>query len=158
MKKEYFTDKYWYITDENEDQVWDAFGGSSTVIVSELPTTGDPDVDYILAVNDEYQYYKYINNQWRMIAGSSTTLIAATTPIYAIDAGTPASHDLNPSDYVADSHPRAYLDRTTLTLYVPESDGNDGYVWTSEGSLVATPSTSKDYFVYYDKFHHLNFH
>lgn len=34
-------DKYWYITNTVGDGTWDVFGGSSTQVVTELPTTGE---------------------------------------------------------------------------------------------------------------------
>ena len=72
-------DKYWYITDEVGNNVWDAFGGSSTVVVDELPETGDPEIDYIVKSNSGYLYYKYIDGYWRIIAGS-LAYIATTLP------------------------------------------------------------------------------
>lgn len=64
-------DKWWYVENEDGYKVWDNFGGSSTSVVNVLPQTGDEDTDYILANNGEYKYYKWINNDWVMIAGSS---------------------------------------------------------------------------------------
>ena len=72
-------DKYWYITDEVGNNVWDAFGGSSTVVVDALPEVGDPDIDYIVKSNSGYLYYKYIDGYWRIIAGS-LAYIATTLP------------------------------------------------------------------------------
>lgn len=70
-------DKYWYITDEVGNNVWDAFGGSSTVVVDELPETGDPEIDYIVKSNSGYLYYKYIDGYWRIIAGSLAYIATA---------------------------------------------------------------------------------
>lgn len=143
-------DKYWYITDADDNKFWDAFGASSTVVVSSLPAVGEPDVDYILSANGEYQYYKYINGQWQLIAGNTATIVVAQTPVYAVDSGTPAGGGLDAADFVVEGSERAYLDYSTLNLYVPVTDGNDGYTWSNAGSLVTNPSTSKDYYVYYD--------
>ena len=63
-------DKYWYITDAGGNSIWDAFGGSSTIVVDALPEVGDPGVDYILKSNSGYLYYKYIDGFWQIIAGS----------------------------------------------------------------------------------------
>ena len=72
-------DKYWYITDEQGNKTWDVFGGSSTVVVDELPTVGEVDVDYILKSSSGYLYYKYIDGFWQIIAGS-LAYVAATLP------------------------------------------------------------------------------
>ena len=63
-------DKYWYITDEVGNNVWDAFGGSSTVVVDALPETGDSEVDYILKSSSGCLYYKWIDGYWKVVAGS----------------------------------------------------------------------------------------
>ena len=52
-------DKWWYITDENDNEVWDNFGSSSTEVVSALPQTGNESVDYILAANGEYSLHLF---------------------------------------------------------------------------------------------------
>lgn len=72
-------DKYWWITDDEGNQKWDAFGSSTTLVVDSLESvTPDADTDYILKQNGGYLYYKYIDGAWRVIAGSlayvSTTL------------------------------------------------------------------------------------
>ena len=125
--------------------------GSSTVIVTELPAVGDPNIDYILASNGEYKYYKYIDNDWRLIAGSNASLIVSNTPIHAVDDGSPSDNDLDPEDYVIVGGTVGYLDRTTMNVYVPVLVGNDSYEWNNTGSLISTPSTTKDYYVYYDE-------
>lgn len=63
-------DKYWYITDSVGNHTWDVFGGSSTVVVEQLPEVGESDIDYILQSNSGYLYYKYIDGFWRIVAGS----------------------------------------------------------------------------------------
>lgn len=63
-------DKYWYITDEVGNNVWDAFGGSSTVVVEALPEVGDSEVDYILNSPSGCLYYKWIDGYWEVVAGS----------------------------------------------------------------------------------------
>ena len=67
-------DKYWYITDNGVSK-WDVFGGSSTEVRSSLPNSGDEDIDYILTANNGYFYYKWINNDWRVIGGSMATVV-----------------------------------------------------------------------------------
>jgi hypothetical protein len=62
--------KYWWITDESGTSKWDVFGSSSTKIVTILPGTGDPDVDYILKTSSGCLYYKWIDGEWCMVAGS----------------------------------------------------------------------------------------
>lgn len=63
-------DKYWWVNDE-----WDSFNGASTVVVSELPTTGDESVDYIVCTDDLCMYYKWIDGQWKMISGSMADVV-----------------------------------------------------------------------------------
>ena len=70
-------DKYWYITDSNGDAVWDVFGGSSTVVVTELPVTGEEDVDYILRSSSGCLYYKWIDGVWQVVAGSIASVISS---------------------------------------------------------------------------------
>lgn len=75
-------DKYWYITNSVGDKQWDVFGASSTEVVSTLPATGDPDVDYILNSANGCLYYKWINNSWKVVAGS-LAYVSATLPAVA---------------------------------------------------------------------------
>ena len=70
-------DKYWYITDSNGDAIWDVFGGSSTVVVTELPVTGEEDVDYILRSSSGCLYYKWIDGVWQVVAGSIASVISS---------------------------------------------------------------------------------
>ena len=64
-------DKYWWITDSDGKQKWDVFGASATLVIDSLDSVvPDPDTDYILKLNGGYLYYKYIDNGWRVIAGS----------------------------------------------------------------------------------------
>ena len=67
-------DKYWWVTDNGVSK-WDIFGGSSTEVVSSLPNNGDEDIDYILVANNGCFYYKWINNDWRVIGGSMATVV-----------------------------------------------------------------------------------
>lgn len=69
-------DKYWWITDGNGQSVWDVFGGSSTVVVTELPVTGEEDIDYILKSSAGCLYYKYINGVWEVVAGSIASVVS----------------------------------------------------------------------------------
>lgn len=61
--------KYWWINDKG-NQKWDEFKGSSTMVVTNLPETGEADVDYILYSDTNCFYYKWINNSWKMVAGT----------------------------------------------------------------------------------------
>lgn len=70
-------DKYWWIIDDNNVAKWDVFGSSSTLVVTELPETGDEDVDYILKSAHGCIYYKYIDNDWQVVAGSLAYVAAA---------------------------------------------------------------------------------
>lgn len=68
-------EKYWWITDNDGNQKWDEFKGSSTVVVTELPTSGDVETDYILHSGDGCFYYKWIDNEWKMIAGTMANVV-----------------------------------------------------------------------------------
>jgi hypothetical protein len=68
-------EKYWWITDNDGNQKWDEFKGSSTVVVTELPTSGDAETDYILHSGDGCFYYKWIDNEWKMIAGTMANVV-----------------------------------------------------------------------------------
>ena len=68
-------EKYWWITDNEGNQKWDEFKGSSTVVVSELPPEGDAETDYILHSGDGCLYYKWIDNEWKMIAGTMANVV-----------------------------------------------------------------------------------
>lgn len=70
-------EKYWWITDNDGNQKWDEFKGSSTVVVTELPTSGDAETDYILHSGDGCFYYKWIDNEWKMIAGTMANVVEA---------------------------------------------------------------------------------
>lgn len=62
--------KYWWITDNIGNQKWDEFKGSSIMVVTKLPETGENDVDYILYSDAGCFYYKWIDNTWKMVAGT----------------------------------------------------------------------------------------
>lgn len=66
--------KYWWITD-NGEQKWDEFKGASTVVVTELPTTGEKETDYILHSDAGCFYYKWIDNEWKMVAGTVAHIV-----------------------------------------------------------------------------------
>ena len=128
-------EKYWYITDENGVPKWDNFGSSSTLVVDALPLVGDPDIDYILASNDSYQYFKYIGSRWCLIAGSNYTIITFPNGISNEDVyfgeGSPESG----VDYGKEN----YLDTLTMGLYVNGS--------STPTLLVVNPSDNKDYYI-----------
>lgn len=141
-------DKWWYITDENSNPTWDNFGSSTTEVVSSLPLVGEEDVDYILAANGEYQYYKYINSQWVLIAGSNAETLGYNSTSEEYDAylfgiGSPDSELATETNYNNDV---IYLDTSTMSYYtITESSGV--YSWSNGGALVSNPSESKDYYV-----------
>ena len=72
-------DKWWYIQNADGYWVWDTFGSTSTVVTTaaNLPTVGDPDTDYIVAVDGGYIYKKYIGSQWVVIAGSMAKVLTS---------------------------------------------------------------------------------
>lgn len=67
--------KYWWITDKEGNQKWDEFKGASTVVVTELPTAGEKETDYILYSDAGCFYYKWIDNSWKMVAGTVAHII-----------------------------------------------------------------------------------
>ena len=76
-------EKWWYIYDETSmTYMWDDFGSSSTVVVSELPASGEIDVDYILQQGNSCLYYKWIDGEW-WIVGGSASYVADTLPAIA---------------------------------------------------------------------------
>lgn len=72
-------DKYWWIVDDNGDAKWDMFGGTSTLVVTELPAEGEEDIDYILKSSSGCLYYKWIDGYWEVVAGS-IAYVSATLP------------------------------------------------------------------------------
>lgn len=68
-------DKYWWITGKDGRQAWDAFGSASTIIVNELPEIGEEDVDYILKTAEGCMYYKWIDGEWNIVAGSLANIV-----------------------------------------------------------------------------------
>ena len=138
-------EKFWYITDENNVPRWDKFGTSSTIVVDTLPSVGDSDVDYILANNGDYQYYKYIGTTWALIAGSNSIIIDYN---HALDY----KGDGNPTEGGAPvtlaTEGKYYLDVSTLQVYQASlPSGASEVTWTYLESLVTSPTDTKDYFV-----------
>lgn len=74
-------DKYVWIkyTDEDENLAykWDVFGSSTTIVVDSLDDITQPseDVDYVVNNNDGCLYYKYINEQFIMVGGSTALFL-----------------------------------------------------------------------------------
>lgn len=70
-------DKYWFVEDENGDYVWDVFGSSTTLIVGALDEIEAPseDVDYIVNSEDGCLYYKYIDDNFKMVGGSTAQFL-----------------------------------------------------------------------------------
>lgn len=138
-------DKYWFITDENNVPRWDEFGSSSTVVVNSLPAVGDPDVDYILSGNGEYQYYKYIGNSWALIAGSNSVVIVLNVALDYKGEGTPAENNV-PTLLTNDG--KYYLDIMNMQLYHGETSlEGDSIDWILSQTLVSNPTETKDYFL-----------
>lgn len=69
-------DKYWWIVDDNGDAKWDMFGGTSTLVVTELPAEGEEDIDYILKSSSGCLYYKWIDGYWEVVAGSIASVVS----------------------------------------------------------------------------------
>lgn len=71
-------DKYWWITDEiTGESRWDSFGASSTIVVDVLPAKddADPNADYILKTSSGCVYYKFIDGNWEVVAGSTAVIL-----------------------------------------------------------------------------------
>ena len=68
-------EKFWWIKDNEGNNKWDEFKGSSTLIVTELPETGVGDIDYILKSEAGCMYYKWIDEKWEIIAGSMASIV-----------------------------------------------------------------------------------
>ena len=73
-------DKYWWIIDEEGKAKWDGFGSSSTLVVDELPAVGEVDVDYILNSSAGCLYYKWIDGEWCIVAGSIAKVLEELPP------------------------------------------------------------------------------
>lgn len=75
-------DKYdKYISYKNDDDTLgiSEFGGSNTEVIEDKTPeeilTPDKDIDYIFKSGNGYIYYKYINDEWHMIAGSKSEIL-----------------------------------------------------------------------------------
>ena len=149
-------DKWWYITNEQGVKVWDNFGSSSTVVDSTLPPSSEAqeDVDYIIGSGSDYQYYKYINGEWKLIAGSNSQVFESIPFTYngvqdtssntIFFNGAPTSSDsLNGMEIG--------IDVTTMTVYILEvvvsPSSPDVYSWVNCGSFISNPSATKDYYI-----------
>ena len=138
-------EKYWYITDENGTPKWDKLGSSSTVVVNALPSVGDPDVDYILSTNGEYQYYKYIGSTWALIAGSNSVVIEFDNPIDFKGEGTPTENNI---PTLLANEGKYYFDIMNMQVYHGEvSLEGTSIDWVLSESLVENPTETKDYFI-----------
>lgn len=131
-------DKWWYITNDSGVSFWDNFGSTSTVIISSLNDVESPseDIDYIVETDSGYLYYKYIDGNWEMIAGSSAEIIS---PSYTIDYkgyGLPTTNDYTASDH----NGKRYLNLTDFKVYL-----SNGTEW----SLVETLAVASELTDYY---------
>ena len=155
-------DKWWYVDDENNNKVWDSFSGSSTLVVDTLPVAGDPDADYILNSGNEYSYFKYIDNGWRLIAGSSAEILTVDGHVQDQENGytmftfgtTPPSASMATVDNY--NNDMVYLNVKTMMYYIiveTEEESEDGeetetiLEWSDPYALVPSPSRLKDYYV-----------
>jgi hypothetical protein len=68
-------EKYWKIIDDEGNAQLDEFAGSATEIVSELPATGEEDVEYFVYDGTVCLYYKWISGNWCMVAGSVAAVV-----------------------------------------------------------------------------------
>ncbi|MCD7757757.1 MAG: hypothetical protein LUH45_06245, partial [Clostridiales bacterium] len=80
VEKDSGYEKYWYVlNDETGEYMWDSFGSSSTLVLSELPESGEEDVDYIIKNGNGYVYYKWIDGEWKVVAGSLVSILETST-------------------------------------------------------------------------------
>ena len=133
-------DKWWWITDAHGNGMWDVFGSATTLVLDALPQTGDEDTDYIIGSGNDYQYYKYINGEWRLIAGANAEVYTTNKTISIFGHGTPGSNNIE-----ADGTKGNYLDINTLRIY--HDEGNWGWVVDQPPTFNITPSISKDYYI-----------
>lgn len=74
-------DKYVWIEytkeDSSIDYKWDVFGSATTLVVDSLENISQPseDIDYIVNNNDGCLYYKYIDNEFVMVGGSTAQFL-----------------------------------------------------------------------------------
>ena len=134
-------DKWWYITNEQGVKVWDNFGSASTIVATELPTVAvDEDTDYIIGSGNDYQYYKFINGEWKLIAGTNAEVYTVSQSISIFGNGNPQSNGIT-----ADGTKGYYLNIDTLRIF--HDEGTWGWVVDTPQTINITPSTSKDYFI-----------
>lgn len=157
-------DKWLWITeivDEVETSRWENIGSSSTVVIEEFPQVGDPDTDYILHTDSGYMYYKYINNEWTLIAGGGGggELLGENSQVtggynqYVIVTSVPDASDANADNY---TNGVRYLNVTNMMEYnIIFSD--DVYSWDNGTELVEEPSDKKDYYVQDNNQHWLHY-
>ena len=144
-------DKWWYVEDDQHNSFWDKFGSSTTFVVNSLPPNPDSEADYILNDNGEYQYYKYINGNWELIAGSTAQILTIADrthhntgyTCFLFGSGEPTSTPTS-DDYENDV---LYLNTTLMAWYETKNIGGGDYEWSYVGTLTPTPSGMKDYFV-----------
>lgn len=157
-------DKWLWITeivDETETSRWENIGSSSTLVVEEFPQVGDPDTDYILHTDSGYMYYKYINNEWTLIAGGGGggELLGENSQAtggynqYVIVTSVPDASDANADNY---TNGVRYLNVTNMMEYnIIFSE--DVYSWDNGTELVEEPSDKKDYYVQDNNQHWLHY-
>ena len=124
----------------------------TTIIVDTLPASGNENINYILAANGEYKYYKYIDGEWVMIAGGSAEILAIPLEgdhIIMLRHGEPTD-EVSEDDV---TNGLVYLDIDTMDYYIADETTDEEteqtvYYWSEEGNLVENPSENKDY--YYD--------
>ena len=136
-------EKWWYIDNGTGTKVWDSFGSSSTEVVNTLPNNPSPDVDYILNTNGEYTYYKYINDGWRMIAGSGSVVLTNNNDgsIKVFGVGNPSNALL--ADLAVGNK---YLNTNNFQVFTVTGN-NTNKSWSSGSGIVDSYSANKDYYI-----------
>ena len=146
-------DKWWYVEDAQHNTFWDKFGSSTTFVVTSLPANPDSEADYILNNNGEYQYFKYIDNTWCLIAGNNSHIISIDGRVqdnnnkytkFFLGVNEPDASLATAENYEADM---LFVISSTMSYYEIEDIGGGDYQWKHVGLLVTNPSNTKDYFI-----------
>ena len=142
VEKDSGYEKYWYVKDQNGYYHWDNFGSSSTLVLSTLPNISDAqeDIDYIIGSGNDYQYYKFINGEWKLIAGTNAEVYTVSQSISIFGNGTPQSNNIT-----ADGTKGYYLNIDTLRIF--HDEGEWGWIIDTPQIINIVSSTTKDYFI-----------
>lgn len=134
-------------TEQNLSNVME--GLTKTVVLDELPEQGQEDIDYVVLMDGDYQYYKYIDNEWKLIAGGSFAEILGWNQsrskydkfIFG-KVSVPNNALANENNYNNDI---LYLYVPTMQIFEIQQE-NGTYNWVSAGTLIPSPK-NKDYFI-----------